>query len=242
MDANREARALRLAEGLPLVHRTVPTDKPDTWQMILRSGLIRAAKPCTTREERLGATQAAYFFLGHPAWPYGVVAFLLPQHPDVLEHATFTPFDTGGVDKHMVPIDPREPPLEGATADDFLGSHVGRGGALAGFVGPFISAHVREPQRYVAYPRYQAPDWAPFHGFRSLSSDRRSWTVEVQAHADVSLSPIEERVEAIVVAGRGIGLRIDDDVFGLCIEVETEDDVPQAVIDYILAKTLEPGP
>lgn len=240
-DTVREAHAQALASRLPLVHRTVPADKPDTWQKILGSGRIRAGAPCTTREQRLGATQIAYFFLGHPAWPHGVVAFLLRQHADILARATFTPFDSGGVEKHMVPLDPAEPPLDEAARDTFLASHVGAGNDLPGFAGPFIAAHVREPASYVSYSRYQGPDWPIFHGFQSPSLDRRSWTIEVQSHADVSIEPAQERIEALIVAGKGIGLRLDDDIFDLCTEVETEDDVPRAVIDHILTRATEPG-
>lgn len=240
-DAHREARARALVVKLPLVHRTVTADRPGRWQEILRSKRIQAKKPSTTREERLGSTRAAYFFLGHPAWPQGLVAILLPPHADLLDHATFTPFDSGGLEKHMVPIDPTAPSLDDAGKDALLASHVGPGADLHEVAGPFIATHVREPERYVSYARYQEPDWPIFHGYRSPSGDRRSWTIEVQAHEDVSIDPPEERLDGLIVAGKSVGLRLDDDIFDLCTEVETEDDVAQGVINHVLTRAMEPG-
>ncbi len=227
---------------LPLVHRTVSPDRPQKWKEILASLRIQTSAPSTKREVRLGSSQTAYFFLGHPAWPQGLVAFLLPPHTDLLDRATFTPFDSGGLDKYMVPIDPAAPALDDAARDALLASHVGTGTDLHEVAGPFIAAHVRDPQRYVSCARYQDPDWPIFHGYRSPSGDRRSWTIEVQAHEDVGLDPLEKRLEGLIVASKSVGLRLDDDVFELCTEVETEDDVAQGVINHILTKLTEPAP
>lgn len=83
-DAAREMKATAFAMRLPLVHRTAPLNNPDSWRTILRSGCIRAGKPHTDREERLGSTRTAYFFFGHPAWPIGLTAFVLRPHGDIL--------------------------------------------------------------------------------------------------------------------------------------------------------------
>lgn len=230
-----------MAATLPLVHRTVPIDQPQRWDDILRTACIRATLPCTERERRLGSTRAAYFFFGHPAWPSGLVAFILPAHADVLNQATFTPFDSGGVDEHMVPHDPSAGPLDDDAKDDLLRDHVGAGAELHAVAAPFIATHVRESERYIWYAQDRRPDWPEFHGYTSRSPDRRSWTIEVQAHEDVAITPYEERLEALIVGGKSVGLRVSDDLFGLVTEVETEEDVPQAVIRHILAKT-ENGP
>ncbi len=253
LDAEREQKASALAANLPLVHRTAPPQHPGVWRTILESGAIRAGKPHTEREERLGSKQTAYFFLGHPAWPTGLAAFLVKAGEDVLAHATFTPFDSGGLTKHVEPLDPTASKLDEAAKEGILASHTGAGVELKVFAAAFIATHLREPSAYVSRTRFEPPDWAPFHGLRSLVpprdasnpvqesatshpevGDRRSWTIEVQVHGDVPLAPAAERLEALVIAGKDTTLVLPDDIFGLCTQVETEDDLPSEVIRHIL--------
>lgn len=235
-DAARESKATALARKLPLVHRTAPVSAPDRWRAILQSGRIRAGEPNTEREKRLGSTRTAYFFFGHPAWPSGLTAFILRPLKDVLARATFTPFDSGGLTKHMVPVDPDAPPLDEAKKEAWLAEYTGAGVDVQAFGGPFIATHLRDPEAYVSSPQVSRPDWDAFHGLRSVTDDRRSWTIEVQVHDDVRLDPPEERIEALVVAGKDVHLDVDDDLFGLCTQVETEHDVPSAVIHHILTR------
>lgn len=238
-DVAREIRSNALVMKLPLVHRTAPAEKPDTWRAILKSGTIRAGAPHTEREKRLGSKRTAYFFFGHPAWPSGLAAFVLAPHNDVLGHATFTPFDSGGLTKHMAAIEPAVT-LDDSMKEELLASHVGAGDDLREFASAFIATHVRTPDAYVSRPQVSQPDWPAFHGLRSITGDRRSWTIELQVHGDVSLDPPEERIAALILGGRDNGIDIDDDVFGLCTLVETEDDVPTAVVNHILTRAMEP--
>lgn len=129
------ASASEVAQRLPLVHRT---DKPGaeiTWLEVLRSRLFVASEPCTgDREKAAGIPRSAYFFVGCGAYPDGLVGFVLDAGSVLTLPASYTPFDSGSIEKYAVPAEPAlAAAWDGPAKDRFLADHAGIGHELVAF-------------------------------------------------------------------------------------------------------------
>jgi hypothetical protein len=183
--AAAEPEARHLAARLPLVHRTA--SRSGDWRDILRLQRIQASTTITPEEVACGFQRAAYFFLGSAAFDRGSVAFMMAPSAAGAA-ATFTPFDTGGVSRAY--IQPTPTPASWTQSDRaaFLADHCGDAADLTPFAETFLAAHFHEARQYVSRPQISVPDFTAYHRLASVIGDRRAWTVEVQAHADVSLA------------------------------------------------------
>ena len=173
------ASASEVAQRLPLVHRT---DKPGaeiTWLEVLRSRLFVAGEPCTgDREKAAGIPRSAYFFVGCGAYPDGLVGFVLDAGSVLTRPASYTPFDSGSIEKYAVPAEPTlAATWDGPAKDRFVADHAGIGHELVAFSGPYLASHFHEPLAYVRGGQRSDPDFPTYHGLRSTGGDRRAWTL-----------------------------------------------------------------
>lgn len=200
--AARDARpaAEALAPRLPLVHRT---GAPMPWTAIVADRLLRATAVGSVGERALGLGRAVYAFVGCGAYPKGNVALIFAQALAGRDDATFTPFDSGGLDGKSAPRGRDAATWEAAERQAFLAAHLGQGRDLAGFLGPYLAAHFRDPAGYVEADHIGEPDFPAYHGLVSTNGDRRAWTVEVQIHSDV---PIPDDPSSLTVLLDGIDL------------------------------------
>lgn len=187
-------RACTLARRLPLVHRT--GNKKD-WQTIFKTHRLTADKVPTEHEQRAGRARSVYFFLGAGAFPHGHVALLLSPGSvlDDADAATFSPYDSGGME-YCVP-DARD---IDAMCKHFQ-EHAGDAHDVQNFAGPYLAGHFRDPLKYVSASQESSPDFPPFHGLVSRTNDRRAWTIEIQCHDDVVISPDVRVLSALLVVG-----------------------------------------
>jgi hypothetical protein len=154
--------------------------------------------PCTALERELGIAATIYFFLGCAAYPEGDVAILCKPEAARRLRSSFWPFDTGGIATgRVVPSGGAELPEEDKRKA--LQSYWGSGAELGGFSTEYLGAHFADPREYARRGQEMEPDFPPYHGFVSVTGDRRAWTIEVQIHEPLSLKRAEGLVQAIVV-------------------------------------------
>lgn len=213
------------ASRFPLVHRTGSANI----RTVLAERRLTAGEPCTEREIRCGIPSAAYFFLGCAAYPEGSVAFL--AHSSLLNRAraTFTPFDTGSLEKYARVRDQAR--WEALDKDDFLAAHLGQGCEAIIFAGDYVAAHFKSPADYVRRPQRSEPDFPTYHGLESTSGDRRAWSIEIQLHDDLPIDTAH--IAAIVVGQHDRGLDIPDELFGKVISAESDDDIAVKIHNLI---------
>jgi hypothetical protein len=82
-----------------------------------------------------------------------------------------------------------------------LQDHVGDAATLRDYLPTYLASHFQRPADYVAHPQLSIPDLPPYHGLRSVSGDRRTWTVEVQLHGDPGAPLDSETLREILVLG-----------------------------------------
>jgi hypothetical protein len=185
-----QSAAERLAGQMPLVHRTGWPGQRRPWTAVFTAGRLEASAACTELEERLGYTLAVYLFVGCGAYPKGNVALLFEQGLARAGHVTFTPFDTGALPDKLTPMAATlRVGWDEAAKLRVLEEHLGHGEDLHSFAGPYVAAHFRDPHAYVTCGQHEPPDFTAVHGLASDRGDRRDWTIEVQAHADVPVPP-----------------------------------------------------
>lgn len=255
-DAGRRAsasrsqiRATAVGARLPLVHRTAkPTDFPATagtdgdspsssWLDLLSGRAFTAKKPCTSREEAAGIPRAAYFFLGCGAFPDGLVGFVLNTTDVLARPASFTPFDSGALEKYAVPTDAAVlATWDNKAKDRFLIDYLGDGRDASTFAGLYLAAHFDDPMSYVRRPQQSRPDFAAYHGLESTSGDRRSWTIEVHTHDNVVFGPGGSRLEEIVVARKELLDELPDDLLSLARVATAENEVLESIAEGIEAR------
>lgn len=209
------AAARRLAPHLPWMHRTGrPYSGPagaagpaTSWRTIFATGRL-APSEVKTHEALDGRSASVYFFVGACAFPKGnIVLICQPTRPDWLLRATFTPFDTGALAGHAG-LDPATPvhdlyaPWTTPEHCRYLQNYSGSAPALDAYLPVYLATHFRQPRDYVTRPQVSVPDIAPYHGLRSASGDRRTWTVEVQLHGDAGATLDDETLLEIFVLGK----------------------------------------
>lgn len=231
-------KASEVARRLPLVHRTYKPGSEVPWRELLEARRFVAGPPCTgDRERTAGIPRAAYFFLGCGAYPDGLVGFVLDAATVVGRPASFTPFDSGSIEKYAVPADPmRRPDWNDAAKGRFLTEHTGHGGDVAAFAGPFLAAHFRDPMTYVRLGQTSVPEFQAYHGLESTSGDRRAWTVEVQAHEDVPFGVGDATVKEIIVARSALLEDLPEDLKRLARVADPEDEVLESLARRIEAE------
>lgn len=243
------AKATEVGNRLPLVHRTAkPADfasisdttessPSSSWLDLLHSRSFTAKKPCTSREEAAGIAKAAYFFLGCGAYPDGVVGFVL-RAPGVLAgSASFTPFDSGSLEKHAIPRNPAALAAWNAAAKErFLTEHLGNGKDVQAFAGFFLASHFDDPMSYVHRAQQSRSDYDTYHGLESTNGDRRAWTIEVQAHDDVRFGPGGAALEEIVVARKELLEELPDDLLRFARVATAENEVLESIAEGIEAR------
>jgi hypothetical protein len=238
-------RASEVAQRLPLVHRTnKPGDEPAKWPEVLRSRTFAASAPCTgDREKAAGIPRAAYFFVGCGAYPDGLVGFVLDA-PSVLTRASsYTPFDSGSIEKYSVPTEPTlAAAWDGPAKDRFLAAHVGPGRDLVSFSGPYLASHFHEPLSYVRRGQRSNPDFPAYHGLQCRVGDRRAWTLEVQVHEDVAFGAGGATLIEIVAARPAQVEDMPDDLVGITRVASLENEVLESIAEGIAARILAEVP
>lgn len=168
--------AQAVAQRLPLVHRTAKPGAAANWLDIVEHRRVATQQACTTREHRAGVTRAAYFFLGCGAYPDGQVGFVLDRTALHGQACSYTPLDSGSLERHAVPADPSQP-WDEAAKDRFFEAHHAQGAEVHDFAGPYLAAHFQQPLQYVRCPQRSQPDFAPYHGLKDPHEDRRAFTI-----------------------------------------------------------------
>lgn len=200
-----EAAARRLAPRLPWMHRT---GRPGaSWRTIFTTGRL-APSPVKPHETLDGRSLSVYFFVGACAFPKGNIVLVFHSTlPDWLSRATFTPFDTGSL-AGFAEIDPADPshtyyaPWATPQHCRYLQDHTGSATDLNDYLPPYLASHFRHPPDYVTRPQLSSPDYPPYHGLRSTTGDRRSWTPEIQLHGDSGATLDSETLLEIFVLGK----------------------------------------
>jgi len=209
------SEATALAKRFPLVHRTEGSELTK----ILGDRRLRSKLPCTEREIECGIPSAIYFFLGCGAYPEGSVAFLASQKILSTSAATYTPFDTGALEKHASPRDCVDPWSE-HEKKTFLGNYLGEGADAVEFAGEYVAAHFARAADYVCRPQQSEPDFPTYHGLVSASADRRAWSIEVQLHEDFDLEAAN--LDAIVLGQHDLLKDLPDDLIERVVIAEEE--------------------
>lgn len=224
-----QQRADHLSHRLPLVHRTALPNGP-VLADILADGALRAREPCTAREVTCGVPRALYFFLGCAAYPEGAAAFLARNAVLSRLPASFTPFDTGSLEKYARPRG--DAPWEADDKGAFLAAYLAEGTVALGFCRAYVAAHFEDADDYVRRPQRSEPDHPTYHGLTSDSRDRRAWSVEVQLHADLPLDA--DHVEAVVLGEPDVAVDLPDDLVGVAVIVENPGEIAAAIHRLIL--------
>jgi len=231
-------QADQVARLLPLVHRTCKDGDESKWHEVLATRRFEAREPCTgDREKAAGIPRAAYFFLGCGAYPDGLVGFVLDAAAVLRRPASYTPFDSGSIEKYAVPADPmKEAAWDGAAKDRFLADHVGVGVQVAAFAGTYLAAHFRDPLTYVRMGQRGRPEFDAYHGLQSTSGDRRAWTIEVQAHEDVPFPEGSDIVTEIVAARQTLVEELPDDLVAIARVARATDEVLESLAEGIATR------
>jgi hypothetical protein len=237
------SRACEVGRRLPLVHRTCKPGAETLWHAVLNERKFAAREPCTDREKAVGIPRAAYFFVGCGAYPDGLVGFVLDAPSVLARPASFTPFDSGSIEKYSAPADPAAlAGWDGAAKDRFLAEHVGAGSDVPVFAGPYLSSHFRDAYDYVRRPQHATPDFAAYHGLSSGTGDRRAWTIEVQVHEDVTFGVGDPVLVEIVAARQSLVEELPDDLVGLARVAIPENEVLENIGEGIASRILSEVP
>lgn len=249
--ASAAVEAQRLAPRLPWMHRTGrphcgPTGtsgKPSSWRTIFATGRLTPSE-VKAHEALDGRSASVYFFIGACAFPKGnIVLIFQPGYTDWLPRATFTPFDTGSL-VGFADLEPGHPargqysPWTVTEHCRYLQDHSGAAPALGTYLPIYLAAHFRRPTDYVTRPQISSPDIPPYHGLRSASGDRRTWTVEVQLEGEAGATLDSETLLEILVVGKD---RFDalPARFKVMARVLEEDDGHDASDDILAAACAE---
>lgn len=199
--------AEQLTPLLPWMHRTGGRGTP-SWRAIFSEQRL-APSDVKVHERADGRERCVYFYVGACALPKGGIVFFV--HPDLdplLGRATFAPFDTGSLCTGYAAPDPSHAAYTAYTPWDtvqqcrYLQDHSGSGDVLASFLPPYLAAHFNKPLDYTTRLQNSSPDFPAYHGLRSPTEDRRSWTVEVQVHGDAGVAIDAEHLQELVVLGK----------------------------------------
>jgi hypothetical protein len=231
-------RAIRVATRLPLVHRTCKSDAVTGWRELLATRRFAASEPCSgEREKAAGIPRAAYFFLGCGAYPEGLVGFVMDAETVLTQPSSYTPFDSGSIEKYTVPVEPARAEAWDATAKmEFLAAHTGHGAEVMDFASSYLAAHFRDPLTYVRHGHKSVPDFSAYHGIASTSGDRRAWTIEVQVHTDVPFPEGGATIQEIVAARAALIEELPDDLVLVARVAAAENEVLESIAAGIVAR------
>ena len=225
-------QAQRVADSLPLVHRTA--GEGQDWREIFEHDTLTARPVPTEHERKAGRANTVYFFLGAGAYPSGQIALLLELQTLRDVKASFSPYDTGGM-RYCTPScgwddDRRCQHLTEYTGDAPDDVH--------GFAGPYLAAHFRDPRGYVRALQRSTPDFPSFHELIS-DGDRRAWTIEIQAHDDVGISSEAQFLRQLLVVGTHKLLELPDEYVARARVLP--DETTENIIYTEIARTIEAG-
>lgn len=223
--ARSRGTASALTARFPMVHRSVGPHGPRLSEIFAEKRLV-AKKPCTQREAGCGIERVVYFFLGCGAYPEGAVAFLANAAVLGVKTATFTPFDTGSLEKYARPRDETWA-WEADDKDAFLRGHLGFGPAALSFSSEYLAAHFKAPSDYVCRPQKSEPDFPTYHGLVNKVGDRRAWSIEIQLHEDLVLD--RESLAAIVLAQSDLLADVPDDLVEKVVVAEDEGSITPVI-------------
>lgn len=226
-------QAQRVADSLPLVHRTASdTAGARDWRQIFEHSTLKAEPVPTDHERRAGRATSVYFFLGAGAYPSGQIALLL-EPTEVLRYvpASFTPYDTGGMCYCT-------PDWDSDRRFQHLTEYTGEAPDVHRFAGPYLAAHFRDPRGYVRAAQKSAPDFPCFHALVS-NGDRRAWTIEIQAHEDVTISSDPRLLRQLLVVGNHKLLELPDEYIARARVLP--DNLSENIIYKEIASTIEAG-
>lgn len=164
-----------------------------------------------------------------------MIAFLVFNRVFETAGASYTPFDTGSLDKYARPRDPASS-WEDADRHEFLATYLGHGADAVGFAAEYVAAHFVDVCEYVRRPQVSLPDTPVYHGLESTSGDRRAWSIEVQVHEDVALD--EQRVEYLVLGPQDIFVDVPDDLTSKVIVAEDDGSLASTIQRLILEEAL----
>ena len=228
-------RANHVAERLPLVHRTYKRGAVAKWRELLSTRRFAAPEPCTAREKAAGILRAVYFFLGCGAYPDGLVGFILDAPKLLARPASYTPFDSGSIEwGYAVPEDPARA-WDGPAKDRAFLDHTGHGHHAAAFAGPYLAAHFRDPMTYVRLGQRSTPEFPAYHGLKSVTGDRRAWTIEVRVHEDVPFPEGDPILTEIVAANALLIEELPDDLVDRARLATAEGEVLESIAASISA-------
>jgi hypothetical protein len=182
------AAAAAIGPSVPWVHRT---GRAGDWRNVFEQRRLVAREVGTPFEKALGVDNAVYFFVGACAYPTGILALVFAPLTGSPHPGTFTPYDTGALKKHMVPS-ASVGPWDTEAKIRHLEAHLGHSADVLQFLGPYVSAHFRDPFSYLKVSGSILPDFPTYHGLVEIDAarrDRRCWTVEAQLHVDVDIPP-----------------------------------------------------
>lgn len=234
---DQERRAARGAERMPLVHRTGAPEHANRWRTILAERCLATMEPAADNAVQQHIGPASYFFLGHPSYPKGAVAFIFAN--ETAGTFVFTPFDTGALNEPLLhPSDDR--PWEIADRLGFIDEHTGDGADVQAFTRAYLMEHFADPMDYMRRPQRSLPDVPPYHGLQSDSDDRRAWTIEMRSEAPVDLDANEPPLDGIVVAGRELLADMPSDLLPLVRSIGDEEDVTAGMARTIMETWVEP--
>ena len=199
------ASAAALAPSMSWVHRT---GKSGDWRSVLEARQLGAQRVDTPFETARSLDRAVYFFVGACAYPRGIVALLVSPRAASAAPSTFTPYDSGALKAHLLPQDSAAP-WDDEAKTRHMAAHLGDTADMAGFLGPYLAGHFRDPLDYVRRPQKSAPDFPAYHGL--VDADRRSWTIEVRVHGDVKIAPDGLTVEEIWLDNQDLWDDLPDD-------------------------------
>lgn len=149
-------------------------------------------------------------------------------------NASYTPFDTGSLDKHTRPRDPAQV-WEDSDRQAFLAAHLGHGADAVDFAAIYLAAHFVDVADYVRRPQRSAPDRPVYHGLECVNGDRRSWSIEVQLHGDVPLDT--EHVDKLVLGQHDLFADIPDELTAKVVVAEDEGALAATIHRLILSES-----
>jgi hypothetical protein len=169
--------------------------------------------------------------------PDGLVGFVLDAPSVLTRPASYTPFDSGAIEKYAVPAAPAlAAAWDGPAKDRFLAEHAGMGRELVAFSGPYLASLFHEPLTYVRGGQRSNPDFPAYHGLQSTSGDRRAWTMEVQVHENVAFGAGGATLIEIVAARPALVEDMPDDLVGLTRVASPENEVLESIAEGIAAR------
>lgn len=149
---------------------------------ILGSGLRRSSKTQRTREfeAKVNLGDALYLYVGWCTPEFGTCAFAVnPER--IRERWTTTPFDSGGIDSKLEPVQSWS--LDAKRA--FLKRERATGETFAERFAAFLCDHFEAPMNYFQDIRPNTAGMCPHEIDLERNRDRRAWTWEAQIDADL---------------------------------------------------------